>query len=155
MQELGYKILNDIIWYKRNAPPKRLFKNFPNPTEIFIWAAKNQKSKHYFDYHLMKQMNNGKQMRNLWQFSDEKEIKHSNINRPKEFPVIPGEKRFKKCIQQRPKELLERIILASTKVDDLIIDAFCKSSALGVAAVMHNRKYIGIIPKNIYNKVIK
>lgn len=155
MQELGYKILNDIIWYKRNAPPEHIYKNFQNLTEIFIWAAKNQKSKHYFDYQLMKKMNNGKQMRNLWQFSDEKVIKQSNITRLKKFPLIPGEKRFKKCIPQRPKELLEKMILASTKADDLIADSFCASSALGVAAVALKRKYVGIIQTNIYNKVIQ
>lgn len=154
MQELGYKILNDIVWYKRNAP-KIPCKSFPDFKEIFIWAAKNQKSKHYFDYQLMKKMNNGKQMRNLWQFSDEKVIKQSNINRLIKFPVNSGEKRYKKCIPQRPKELLKRIIFASTKADDLIVDSFCKSSALGVVAGSLKRKYVGIIQKNIHKKVIK
>jgi site-specific DNA-methyltransferase (adenine-specific) len=61
MQELGYKVLNDIIWYKRNAPPNLSHKKyFTNAMEIFIWAAKSKKSKHYFDYQLMKTMNNGK-----------------------------------------------------------------------------------------------
>ena len=54
MQELGYKILNDIIWYKCNTQPKLSRRYITNSTEIFIWAAKNQKSKHYFDYQLMK-----------------------------------------------------------------------------------------------------
>jgi len=152
MQELGYKILNDIIWYKRNAPPEHLHKIFPNQTDIFIWATKSQKSKHYFDYQLMKKMNNGKQMRNFWQFSDEKVIKQGNINRQIKFPLVPGETRYKKCIQQRPKEFLERIILASTKADDLIVDSFCKSSALGYTAISLKRKYVGIIQNNNHNK---
>src|SRR4030067_2053313 len=50
MQELGYKILNDIVWYKRNAPPNLSCRYFTPSTEIVLWAAKNQKSKHYFDY---------------------------------------------------------------------------------------------------------
>ena len=149
MQELGYKILNDIIWYKRNTPPERRYKDFPNPTEIFIWAAKSKKSKHYFDYQLMKKMNNGKQMRNLWQFSDEEVIKQSNNNRLIKFPMIPVEKGLKNYISQRPKKLLDRIILASTKPDDLVVDSCCKSAALGVEAISLKRKYVGIIQKNI------
>ena len=155
MQELGYKILNDIIWYKRNAPPNLSCRYFTHSTEIVLWAAKNEKSKHHFDYQLMKKMNNGKQMRNFWQFSDEKAIKQCNINRLIKFPLIPGEKRYKKSIPQRPKELLERIILTSTKADDLIVDSFCNSSALGDAVVSLKRKYVGIVRKNIYNKVLK
>ncbi|MEK7846257.1 MAG: site-specific DNA-methyltransferase, partial [Nitrospinota bacterium] len=59
MQELGYKILNDIIWYKRNAPPNLSCRYFTHSTEIVLWAAKNEKSKHYFDYQLMKKINQG------------------------------------------------------------------------------------------------
>src|SRR3990172_7989171 len=69
MQELGYKILNDIIWYKRNAPPNLSCRYFTHSTEIVLWAAKNEKSKHYFDYQLMKKTNQGKQMRNVWEIS--------------------------------------------------------------------------------------
>jgi len=148
MQELGYKILNDIIWHKRNAPPNLSCRYFTHSTETVLWAAKNKKSKHCFDYKLMKEINNGKQMRNLWQFSDEEVIKQNNNNGLIKFPVIPGEKRFKKDISQRPKALLDRLILASTKPADLIVDSSCKTSALGVAASSLKRKYVGIIQKN-------
>ncbi|MEW6739099.1 MAG: site-specific DNA-methyltransferase [Nitrospirota bacterium] len=128
MQELGYKILNDIIWYKRNAPPNLSCRYFTHSTEIVLWAAKNEKSKHYFDYHLMKKMNQGKQMRNVWEIS-----------------APPAEeKKFGKHPTQKPVELLKRIILASTKGDDLVLDPFCGSSTTGVAAVLLNRKYVGI-----------
>ena len=60
MQVLGYKILNDIIWYKRNAPPNLSCRYFTHSTEIILWAAKSEKSKHYFDYKLMKELNNNK-----------------------------------------------------------------------------------------------
>lgn len=150
MQELGYKILNDIIWFKRNATSEHLHKTFPNQSDIFIWAAKSQKSKHYFDYKLMKRVNNDKQMRNLWQFSDEKLIKQRNIIRQKNFRLLPGETRYKKYILQRPKRLIERMILASTKADDLIVESFCRSSALGNVAISLKRKYVGIIQKNNY-----
>jgi len=134
MQELGYKILNDIIWYKRNAPPNLSCRYFTHSTEIVLWVAKNEKSKHYFDYQLMKKFNNGKQMRNLWQIS-----------------APPAEeKKFGKHPTQKPVELLTRIILASTKENDLVLDPFCGSSTTGVAAVLLNRKYVGIDLENEY-----
>lgn len=128
MQELGYKILNDIVWYKRNAPPNLSCRYFTHSTEIVLWAAKNEKSKHHFDYPLMKKMNQGKQMRNVWEISSP----------PAE------EKKFGKHPTQKPVELLTRIILASTKEGDLALDPFCGSSTTGVAAIMLNRKYVGI-----------
>ena len=128
MQQLGYKILNDIVWYKRNAPPNLSCRYFTHSTEIVIWAAKNEKSRHYFDYHQMKAMNQGKQMRNVW-----------------EIGAPPGkEKQFGKHPTQKPLDLLNRIVLASTKEGDLVIDPFCGSSTTGVSAVMLNRKYVGI-----------
>ena len=128
MQELGYKILNDIVWYKRNAPPNLSCRYFTHSTEIVLWAAKNAKSKHYFDYQSMKKINNGKQMRNVWEMgSTQKE-----------------EKKFGKHPTQKPLELLKRIVLASTKGGDLILDPFCGSSTTGVAAAILNRKYVGI-----------
>lgn len=128
MQELGYKILNDIIWFKKNAPPNLSCRYFTHSTEIILWAAKSKKSKHYFNYELMKKMNNGKQMRNLWEIS----------------APSPSEKIFGKHPTQKPIELLKRIILASTKENDIILDPFCGSSTTGVAAVLLGRKYIGI-----------
>lgn len=128
MQELGYKILNDIIWYKRNAPPNLSCRYFTHSTEIVLWAAKNEKSKHYFDYDLMKEMNKGKQMRNVWEIS-----------------APPAEeKKFGKHPTQKPVELLNRIILAATREGDLVLDPFCGSSTTGVAAVLLSRKYVGI-----------
>ncbi|HHT9115570.1 MAG: site-specific DNA-methyltransferase [Planctomycetes bacterium] len=128
MQELGYKILNDIVWYKRNAPPNLSCRYFTHSTEIVLWAAKNEKSKHYFDYQLMKKFNNGKQMRNLWQIS-----------------APPAEeKKFGKHPTQKPVELLTRIILASTKENNLVLDPFCGSSTTGVTSILLNRKYVGI-----------
>lgn len=128
MQELGYKILNDIIWYKRNAPPNLSCRYFTHSTEIVLWAAKNQKSKHYFDYKLMKEINQGKQMRNVWEMS----------------APFAEEKKFGKHPTQKPVELLKRIILASTKEENLVLDPFCGSSTTGVAAVLLDRKYVGI-----------
>jgi site-specific DNA-methyltransferase (adenine-specific) len=128
MHELGFKMLNDIVWFKRNAPPNLSCRYFTHSTETVIWAAKNKKSKHYFDYKLMKKSNNGKQMRNLW-----------DIMSPKK-----EEKKYGKHPTQKPLELLNRIILASTKKGQLILDPFNGSGTTGIAANCLNRKYIGI-----------
>lgn len=128
MQELGYKILNDIVWYKRNAAPNLSCRYFTHSTEIVLWAAKNTQSRHYFNYELMKRINYNKQMRNVWEISS----------------PASEEKKFGKHPTQKPVKLLERIIQASTKESDMVLDPFCGSSTTGVAALLLNRKYVGI-----------
>jgi len=128
MQELGFKILNDIVWYKKNPPPNISCRYFTHSTEIILWAKKDSKSKHYFNYELMKKLNYGRQMKNLWEI----------------LPPSTEEKKFGKHPTQKPLALLDRIIKASTKENDLILDPFCGSSTTGVAAVLNNRKYVGI-----------
>jgi len=139
MQELGFKILNDIIWYKRNAPPNLSCRYFTHSTEIILWAAKNEKSRHYFNYNLMKELNKGKQMRNVWEIS----------------APSSEEKKFGKHPTQKPEELLKRIIIASTKEGDLVLDPFCGSSTTGVAAIELNRKYVGIELEDEYLQLSK
>lgn len=151
MQELRYKILNDIIWYKRNAPPNLSCRYFTHSTEIVLWAAKNEKSKHQFNYKLMKDMNKGKQMRNVWGLDiPNKETPHKvwEISSP---PA--SEKKFGKHPTQKPIELLNRIILTCTKEGDLVLDPFCGSSTTGVAAVLSERKYVGIELEDSYLKL--
>ncbi|HBG46610.1 MAG TPA: site-specific DNA-methyltransferase [Deltaproteobacteria bacterium] len=128
MQELGFKILNDIVWYKRNAPPNLSCRYFTHSTEIVLWAVKNAKGKHCFNYQLMKKINVGKQMRNVWEIS----------------APLAAEKKFGKHPTQKPTDLLKRIILASTLEGDLVLDPFCGSSTTGVASALLNRKYVGI-----------
>ena len=139
MQELGYKTLNDIVWYKRNAPPNLSCRYFTHSTEIVLWAAKNQKSKHYFNYPLMKKINQGKQMRNVWE-----------ISAPQ-----AAEKRFGKHPTQKPVGLLTRLMLASTKEGDLVLDPFCGSSTTGVTTVLLNRHYVGIDLEDEYLQLSK
>ncbi len=143
MQELEYKILNDIIWYKRNAPPNLSCRYFTHSTETVLWAAKDAQSKHCFNYPLMKHLNNGKQMRNLWQFTEDVETEQKdNVWEISSPPDV--EKRFGRHPTQKPIELLRRIILASTQEGQLILDPFCGSSTTGVAAIMLKRRYVGI-----------
>ncbi len=128
MQQLGFKILNDIVWQKKNPPPNLSCRYFTHSTEIVLWAAKNKKSKHYFNYGLMKEINGGKQMKNVW-----------TMNAPSN-----GEKKFGKHPTQKPTELLKRIIEASSVEKDLVLDPFCGSSTTGVAAIELKRRYVGI-----------
>jgi len=131
LQSLGFKILNDISWFKVNPPPNLSCRFFTHSTEQIIWAKKNSKSKHKFNYSLMKQMgdpNPGKQMLSLWRIT----------------PPKKEEKKFGKHPTQKPLKLLERIVLASTDENDLILDPFLGSGTTGVASVLSKRKFIGI-----------
>jgi len=128
MQQLGFKMLNDIIWFKPNASPNLSCRYFTHSTETVIWAAKNKNSRHTFNYDLMKQISNGKQMRNVWEIS----------------PSQPKEKIHGKHPTQKPLKLLERILLASTDEGNVVLDPFNGSGSTGVAALRLGRKYIGI-----------
>lgn len=128
MQQLGLKILNDIAWYKVNPPPNLSCRYFTHATETVLWAAKNKDSRHYFNYSLMRKMNNNKQMQSLW-----------SITAPKVEEKIYG-----KHPTQKPLALLERIILASTKEHDIVLDPFTGSSSTGVASYRLGRNFIGI-----------
>ncbi len=134
MQQLEMKILNDIAWEKPNPPPNLSCRYFTHSTETIIWAAKNTKSKHTFNYDIIRKINKGKQMKTVWT-----------------IPAPNGkEKKFGKHPTQKPVQLLERIILASTKEKDLIFDPFAGSSTTGVAAIKLNRRFIGCELENEY-----
>jgi len=132
----GYHILNDICWYKPNASPNLSGRYFTASHETLLWARKDERVKHFFNYELMRKGNwaedflkkPGKQMRSVWA-----------INTPKAI-----EKKFGKHPTQKPEALLERIILASTKKGDLILDPFTGSSTTGIVAYKFGRKFIGI-----------
>ncbi len=128
MQQLGFKLLNDISWVKPNPPPNLSCRYFTHATETIIWAAKDKKSRHTFNYKLMKETNRGKQMKSVW------EIK----------PPEKWEKHFGKHPTQKPVGLLERIILASTKEGDIVLDPFSGSGTTAIAAVRARRGAIGL-----------
>jgi site-specific DNA-methyltransferase (adenine-specific) len=127
MQQLGYKILNDIAWEKPNPPPNLSCRYFTHSTETVLWAAKNEKSKHLFNYQDMRRVS-GKQMKTVWTMS------------------APGtaEKIHGKHPTQKPVALVERCILASTKEGDSILDPFLGGGTTAVAALRTKRKCIGI-----------
>lgn len=136
LQKLGFHILNDISWFKPNAPPHLACRYFTHSHETLLWARKSKKAKHYFDYQSMKQWdassdlikNEGKQMRSVWSI----------------HITPPREKTFGRHKTQKPEELLRRVILSSTKENDLILDPFCGSGTTGVIAQKFNRRFIGI-----------
>ena len=129
LEEEGFKIINNITWQKTNPPPNLACKTFTHSTETILWARKNlPKAKYKFNYELMKKLNKNKQMKDVWTTSLTK----------------PSEKKQGKHPTQKPLEILERIILASTDEFDLILDPFCGSSTTGIVATKLKRKYIGI-----------
>lgn len=128
LTDLGYKILNVITWAKTNPPPNISCRFFTYSTEFIIWARKHPKVPHKYNYELMKAINEGKQMTDVWR-----------------LPAIGRwEKSCGKHPTQKPLALLNRIILASTDKNDWILDPFAGSSTTGIAANLTGRRYLGI-----------
>lgn len=135
LEEEGFKIINNITWKKLNPPPNISCRAFTHSTETILWAKKDlKKSKHKFNYDVMKELNGNKQMKDVWETSLTK----------------PSEKKYGKHPTQKPIELLERIILSSTDENDLILDPFNGSGTTGIVANKLNRKYIGIEKEKEY-----
>ena len=129
LEQEGFKIINNITWKKLNPPPNISCRYFVHSTETILWAKKDmKKAKHKFNYSLMRKLNGGKQMKDVWESSLTK----------------PSEKKCGKHPTQKPIEILEKIILASTDEGDLILDPFNGSGTTGIVASRLNRKYIGI-----------
>ena len=150
LQQLGFKLLNEICWYKPNAAPNLSCRYFTHSHETVLWASKCEKSKHKFDYQLMKQIAGAKQMRSLWKDIETKD-------EPQDiWPITTppkAEKEFGKHPTQKPLALIERIVLASTNPRDVILDPFTGSSTTGVAALRHDRFFIGIDTNTEYLKL--
>jgi len=136
LEKNGYKIINDIIWYKPNAPPNLSCKYFTHSHETLLWARKSKKSQHTFNYELTKFWNNpkdklknkNKQMRSVWS-----------------IPLIPNaEKEYGKHSTQKPIEILNRIISSSSNEGDWVLDPFVGSGTTGIVCSVLNRKFIGI-----------
>lgn len=140
LEEEGFKIINNITWQKTNPPPNLACKTFTHSTETIIWARKDiKKCRYKFNYETMKDMNGGKQMKDVWTTSLTK----------------PSEKKCGKHPTQKPLEILDRITLASTNENDLILDPFCGTSTTGISAVRLNRRYIGIDNEKEYIEISK
>ena len=135
LEQEGFKIINNITWKKLNPPPNISCRYFVHSTETILWAKKNVKNaKHTFNYETMKELNDNKQMKDVWETSLTKK----------------SEKKCGTHPTQKPLEILNRIILASTNEGNLILDPFNGSGTTGIAALKLNRKYIGIDKEKEY-----
>lgn len=139
LQYHKFKILNVITWVKTNPPPNISCRFFTHSTEFIIWARKQEKIPHYYNYNLMKRINNGKQMTDVWQLPS----------------IARWEKSCGKHPTQKPLSLLTRIILASTKPNEWILDPFTGSSTAGIAASLVGRRFLGIEKEKEYLKLSK
>ncbi len=132
LQDLGFWILNDVIWIKTNPMPNFRGVRFTNAHETLIWAAKHEKHRYTFNYHAMKEMNGGKQMRSDWV-----------------LPICSGAERLKihgkkAHSTQKPEALLYRVLLSSTNVGDVVLDPFFGTGTTGAVAKKLHRHWIGI-----------
>ena len=132
VQDLGYWILNDIVWRKANPMPNFRGTRFTNAHETLIWASKGEKARYTFNYRSMKTLNDELQMRSDW-----------------EFPICGGQERLRQGGHkvhptQKPEALLYRVMLASTKPGDVVLDPFFGTGTTGAVAKRLGRHWIGI-----------
>lgn len=127
LEQLGFKIMNNITWQKTNPPPNLSCRYFTHSTETILWAKKID-AKHFFNYELMKKINGNKQLKDVWIGS----------------LTPPTEKLLGKHPTQKPIYLLKRILLASTQEGNLVLDPFCGSGTTGVVCKLLGRNFIGI-----------
>ena len=140
LQDLGYWILNDVIWRKTNPMPNFRGRRFQNAHETMIWASRDQKAKGYtFNYEAMKAANDDLQMRSDWL-----------------FPICTGGERLKDAAgakahpTQKPEALLARVLMASTKPGDVVLDPFFGSGTTGAVARRLGRHFVGIEREQAY-----
>ena len=144
LQDLGFWILNDVIWRKTNPMPNFRGKRFTNAHETLIWATKNPKQQYTFNYEAMKALNDELQMRSDWT-----------------LPICSGHERLKGAdgqkahSTQKPESLLHRVIAASTKPGDVILDPFYGSGTTGAVAKRLGRHFIGIEREKTYADVAR
>jgi site-specific DNA-methyltransferase (adenine-specific) len=142
LQKQGWHLINDICWFKPNAAPNLACRMFTASHETLLWVRKDKKAKHFFNYDLIKAGDwNGdflkkpnKQMRSVWAIATPKN----------------GEKKYGKHPTQKPESLLDRIVLACSKKNDIVLDPFCGSATTGVSSLKNGRKFVGIDAEKDY-----
>ncbi len=146
-----FHLLNDFAWFKPNAAPNLSCRFFTASHETLLWARKEKKSKHTFNYKTMVEWENNYQKRIRCKHcgeSDYYEILHEKGKQMRSVWAITtpqkSEKRFGKHPTQKSSELLKRVVLASTNENDLVLDPFAGSSTTGLAAHLFGRRFIGI-----------
>ena len=143
LQDLGYWILNDVLWIKSNPMPNFRGVRFANAHETLIWASKAKGARYTFNHHAMKELNEGKQMRSDWR-----------------LPICSGAERLKVNGEkahstQKPEDLLQRVILAASNPGDIVLDPFFGSGTTGAVAKRYQRRWIGIEREVKYVKLAR
>ena len=143
LQDLGFWILNDVIWRKTNPMPNFRGRRFTNAHETILWAAKDKSSKYCFNYDSMKALNDDLQMRSDWL-----------------FPLCTGSERLKSegkkaHSTQKPEALLHRILIAATKLNQIVLDPFFGTGTTGAVAKRLGRNFIGIEREEDYVKLAR
>ena len=144
LQDLGFWILNDVVWRKSNPMPNFKGRRFTNAHETLIWATKNSKQQYTFNYEAMKALNDELQMRSDWI-----------------LPICAGNERIKGAdgqkahSTQKPESLLHRVIVSSTRPGDVILDPFFGSGTTGAVAKRLGRRFIGIEREKNYADVAR
>jgi modification methylase len=145
LQDLGFWIMNDVIWRKTNPMPNFRGKRFTNAHETLIWATRDRKQKGYtFNYEAMKSLNDDLQMRSDWT-----------------LPICSGNERLKDDdgnkahSTQKPESLLHRVIVSSSKPGDIILDPFFGSGTTGAVARRLGRRFIGLERDPNYARLAK
>ena len=143
LQDLGYWILNDIVWRKTNPMPNFRGRRFTNAHETLLWCGRSRETKYTFNYQAMKALNEGVQMRSDWL-----------------LPICGGPERLKRDGKkahptQKPEALLHRVLLAASKPGDLILDPFFGTGTTGAVARRLGRRWIGIEREDAYAKVAR
>ncbi len=141
MQNMGFWILNDVIWSKPNAVPNFSGTRFQNSHETLLWCTKSKKSKYTFNYQTMKHLNGGRQQKSVW-----------------DIGICIGGERLKDedgnklHSTQKPEKLLYNIIVASSEVGDVVLDPFFGTGTTGAMAKLTGRNYVGIELEDDYIK---
>ncbi|GGL81828.1 site-specific DNA-methyltransferase [Wenxinia marina] len=142
LQDLGYWLLNDVVWRKSNPMPNFRGKRFTNAHETLIWASRSEGAKYTFNYEALKALNEGVQMRSDWT-----------------IPICTGHERLKDDNgdkahpTQKPEALLHRVLVGTTKPGDVVLDPFFGTGTTGAVAKMLGRSWIGIERDAGYRKV--
>src|SRR5688572_24355151 len=141
LQDLGFWILNDIVWRKTNPMPNFRGTRFTNAHETLIWASQGEKARYHFNYRAMKTLNDELQMRSDWV-----------------FPICGGPERLKQNgtkahPTQKPEALLYRVLLATTETGDVVLDPFFGTGTTGAVAKRLGRQWIGCEREEAYRKI--
>ena len=168
LQDVGYWILNDLVWIKRNPMPHFRGVRFTNAHETLIWAKKSEGARRItFNYRALKELNGGKQMRSDWELPADEAQGADAADGPDQpiedwrLPICAGAERLRDAdgkklhSTQKPEALLERVVLATSKPGDVVLDPFAGTGTTGVVAQRLERRWVMIEREPAYRALIE